>query len=72
MLWPQQTDTHATMYELLEVVFSVRSGSRLYNEDQLSLRYSPETAVKRVEEVVERKPGSRGTSTVGSRYHTEQ
>jgi hypothetical protein len=29
------TDTHATIEELLEAVFSVRSLPRLYNEDQL-------------------------------------
>jgi hypothetical protein len=30
---------HATIEELLEVVFSVRAVPRLYNEDQLSLEY---------------------------------
>jgi hypothetical protein len=30
------TDTHATVEEVLEAVFSVPSGSRLYNEGQLS------------------------------------
>jgi hypothetical protein len=31
------TDTHTTIEELLEVVFSERSVSRLYNEGQLPL-----------------------------------
>jgi hypothetical protein len=31
------TDTHATMKELLEAVFSVQSVPRLYNEDQKRL-----------------------------------
>jgi hypothetical protein len=42
------TDTHATTEELLEVVFSVWSMSGLYNEDQLPLRESHETAVRKV------------------------
>jgi hypothetical protein len=42
------TDTQATIEELLEAVFSVLSVPRLYNEGQLSLRKSPETAVIRV------------------------
>jgi hypothetical protein len=37
---------YATMEELLEVVFSVQSLPSLYNEDQLSLRMSPEMAVR--------------------------
>jgi hypothetical protein len=41
------TDTHETIEELLEAVFSVRSVPRLYNEDQLPLRGSLETAVRR-------------------------
>jgi hypothetical protein len=35
------TDTHATIQELLEAVFSVRSVLRLYNEDKLPLAVSP-------------------------------
>jgi hypothetical protein len=41
------TDTHATIEELWEAVFSVRSQG-YYNEDQLSLRESLATAVRRV------------------------
>jgi hypothetical protein len=57
----------------MEAVFSARSVSRLYNEDQLPLRESLETAVRRVEVGVrwppaceDVKPGSRGSSTVES------
>jgi hypothetical protein len=32
-----ERDTHATIEELLEAVFSVRSVPRLYNEDQLPI-----------------------------------
>jgi hypothetical protein len=53
----------------------VWSVPRLYNEDQLPLRQSLETIVRRVGSWCEmaaslrgREPGSRGTSTVGSRY----
>jgi hypothetical protein len=35
------TDTHATIEELLETVFSVWSVPRIYNRDQLLLRVSP-------------------------------
>jgi hypothetical protein len=42
------TDTHATVEEMLEAMFSVRSVPRLYNEVQLSLEESLETAVRRV------------------------
>jgi hypothetical protein len=42
------TDTHVTMEMLLEAVFSVRSVPRLYNEGQLPLEKSLETAVRRV------------------------
>jgi hypothetical protein len=42
------TDTYATIKELLEAVFSVWSVPRLYNEGQLSLRESQETAFRRV------------------------
>jgi hypothetical protein len=42
-----ETDTHATREELLEVVFSVRSVPRLYNECQVPLEKSLETAVRR-------------------------
>jgi hypothetical protein len=34
--------------QLLEPVFSMRSVPRLYNEDQLPIRVSPETAARRV------------------------
>jgi hypothetical protein len=42
------TDMHATIEELLEAVFSMQSMPRLYNEGQLPLWESPETAVRRV------------------------
>jgi hypothetical protein len=42
------TDTHATIEELLEAVFTMRSVPRLYNEEQLRLRERLETAVRRV------------------------
>jgi hypothetical protein len=42
------TDTHETMKELLDAVFSVWSVQSLYNEDQLPLRKSLETAIRRV------------------------
>jgi hypothetical protein len=42
------TDTHATIEELLEAVFSVRSVPRLYNESQLLLEESLWTVVRRV------------------------
>jgi hypothetical protein len=42
------TDTYATIEELLEAVFSVRSMPTLYNEVQLPLEKSLETAVRRV------------------------
>jgi hypothetical protein len=35
------TDTHGTIEELLEAVFSVRSVPRLNNDDQLPLLYPP-------------------------------
>jgi hypothetical protein len=61
--------------ELLGLAFSVRSLPGLYTKDQLQLRESPETAVRIVGGWCEmvaslrgRDPGSRGTSTVGSRY----
>jgi hypothetical protein len=38
------TDTHATTAELLEAVYSVLSVPRLYNEGQLPLQGSLETA----------------------------
>jgi hypothetical protein len=41
-------DMHATMEELLEAVFSVWFMLRLYNESQLPLEESIETAVRRV------------------------
>jgi hypothetical protein len=43
-----KTDTHATTKDLLEVVFSVRSLARLYNEEQHLLRESLDAAVRRV------------------------
>jgi hypothetical protein len=43
-----ETDTHARIEELLGAVISVRPVPRLYNEDQLPLRASLETAVRRV------------------------
>jgi hypothetical protein len=42
------TDTHATIEELSEEEFSVRSVPRLYNEGRLPLEESPETIVRRV------------------------
>jgi hypothetical protein len=39
------TDSHATMGEPLEAVFTVRSVPRLYNEEQLLLRESQQTEV---------------------------
>jgi hypothetical protein len=42
------TDTHATIEKLLETVFSVRPTARLYNEGQLPLDESLETAVRGV------------------------
>jgi hypothetical protein len=39
---------HATIVELLEALFSVRSMPRLFNQDQLPLQESPETAVRRL------------------------
>jgi hypothetical protein len=40
------TDTHITLEELLEVMFSVRFVPRLYNEEQLQLRECLETGVR--------------------------
>jgi hypothetical protein len=42
------TDTHAQTEVLLEVVFSLRSVPRLYNEGQLPLEKRLETTVRRV------------------------
>jgi hypothetical protein len=42
------TDTHTTIEELLGAAFSVHSLPRLYNEGQLPLGGSLETAVRRV------------------------
>jgi hypothetical protein len=39
---------HATIEEMLEMLFSVWSMPRLYNEDQLPVEESLETAVRRV------------------------
>jgi myo-inositol catabolism protein IolC len=67
------------MEQLFEVVFSVRSVPKLYNEDQLPLWESLETAIRRVEgwrematSLLGREPVSRGTSIVGRRYQAEQ
>jgi hypothetical protein len=43
------TDTYATI-KLLETGFSVRPVPKLYKEEQLRLRESLETAVRRVED----------------------
>jgi hypothetical protein len=57
----------------------MRSLPRLYNEDHLPLRDSPETAVRRVGDWCEmaaslrgRELESRGTSAVESRYQATQ
>jgi hypothetical protein len=42
------TDTHATIGELLEAVFSVRFVPMPYNEIQLPLEKNLETAMRRV------------------------
>jgi hypothetical protein len=42
------TDIHVTIEELLESVLTVWSVPRLYNEEQLPLEKSIETALKRV------------------------
>jgi hypothetical protein len=67
------------MEQLLEAVSSVRSVPMFSNEDQLSLRQSLETAVRRVggwcemaASLREIEPGSRRTSTVGRRYQAAQ
>jgi hypothetical protein len=64
---------------ILEAVFSVRSVPTLYNEDNLPLRDSPETAVKRIGIWCEmaasmrgHERGSIGTSTVGRCYQAAQ
>jgi hypothetical protein len=64
------TDTHATIEELLEAVFSVRSVPKLYNGDQLIIEKSLETGDRRVGGWCEmvaslrgHEPGGRGTST---------
>jgi hypothetical protein len=43
-----ETNTHVTIEELLEAVFSVRSVPKLYNEGQLPLEESLERAVRRL------------------------
>jgi hypothetical protein len=40
------TDTHATIEENLEAMFSVRSVPRLYKKDQVALRVSRETVLR--------------------------
>jgi hypothetical protein len=74
-----ERDTHATIEELLEAVFSMLSVPSLYNEDQLPLRESSENAVRRVAGSGEmaaslrgREPGSRGMTTIGRSYQAEQ
>jgi hypothetical protein len=57
------TYTHGTMNELLEVVFSVRSVPRLYNEGQLPLE-SHVTAVRRVGGWCEMAASLRGRESV--------
>jgi hypothetical protein len=42
------TNKHSTIEELLEALLSVRSVPKLYNEGQLPLEESLETAVRRV------------------------
>jgi hypothetical protein len=42
-------DTHATIEDLLETVFSLRSVPRLYNEGKMPLEENLEKAVRRVE-----------------------
>jgi hypothetical protein len=46
------TDTHATIEELLEAVFSVRSLPNLYNEDQLSVLVEPESRERECRQTV--------------------
>jgi hypothetical protein len=67
------------MEELLGEVFYVWSVTRLYNEDQLPLRESLETAARRVGGWCEmaftlrgHEPGNRGTPTVGRSYRAVQ
>jgi hypothetical protein len=64
---------------MLEAAFCVRSVPRLYDEEHMPLRQSPETEVRKVGGWCEiaaslrgREPGGRGTSTVGSRYQAAQ
>jgi hypothetical protein len=73
------TGTQATVDELLEAMFSVRSMPRLHNEDQMPLRESLETRVRRVGDLCEvasslrgREPCSRAMPTVGNRYQATQ
>jgi hypothetical protein len=69
------TDTHATIEELLEAAFSVRSVTRLYVEDQLPLPVSQESlqagsqlkvAVVRSEKLVAEAEASPGTQRKGN------
>jgi hypothetical protein len=53
-------DTHATTGKLLEAMFSVRPLPRLYNDGQLPLETSLETAVRRAEGWCERPPACEG------------
>jgi hypothetical protein len=75
----EATDTRAAIEDLLKSVFSLGSVSRLYNERQLQLRVSLETAVRRVggwcemaASLREREPGCRVTSAVGRQYRAAQ
>jgi hypothetical protein len=71
-------DTHATIEEVLEEGFSVRSVPRLYNEDQWPERESAETAFRRAGDWCEmaaslrgREAGNRGFSAVGRCEHRD-
>jgi hypothetical protein len=69
---------HPSIRELLEAVFSVTSVPRLYKEDQLPLRKSLETAVRRrvwcgmAVSLRGRETGSRGMSSVEGYYPAAQ
>jgi hypothetical protein len=78
-LWGHVLSSARRERTIMEAVFSVQSVPRLYNEDQLPLRESPETAVRRVGGWCEmaaslrgREPGRKGTSTVRRRYKAAQ
>lgn len=72
-------DTHSTTEELWDEMFSVRSLPRLYNDYQLSVRESSETAVRRVggwremaDSLQGLEPTIRGTSAVWRGYRAAQ